>query len=177
MMWMRQNSGLVALLAASLCIYVIMSVWTLPQITAAAGGRVPFDLRAGGYDLAAAQDFLTHLSDQGRWIYTRPHRVLDGLFPLLFAATLIGAAIAALAPGRVRSLLIAIIAAGMMADYLENIRVAMLLGGMQVDADLDSDLVEAASRMTQAKFVFDGLALIGICMALLGRVIKKRKVG
>ena len=48
-----------------------------PQLSIQSQGMVPFDLRAMGYDLAAAQAYLAVLTEAGRKLYLGPIRVTD----------------------------------------------------------------------------------------------------
>ena len=76
------------LVAITLAIYASMLIWTLPRITAAADGHVPFDMRPGGYSFDDAREFLTCLQPDGRTIYLGPQAVLDLIYPGLLAIVL-----------------------------------------------------------------------------------------
>ena len=89
--------GFWLLFAVTLAVYATMLVWTLPAITAAAGGLAPFDMRPSGYSFDEAKAFLTALSPDGKALYLDAQHKLDAAYPALLAATLFFA-IAALAP-------------------------------------------------------------------------------
>ena len=67
--------------AATIVVYAIMVVWSLPTITASADGQVPFDLRPLGYSYDEARAFLLALSDEGRHFYTAVQHRLDHIYP------------------------------------------------------------------------------------------------
>lgn len=76
-------------LAVMLGLLTYMNAVTLPKISAAAEGLLPFDLRATGYSEAEAQAFLTALSPEGRALYQGTQHRLDTLYPPLLALVLI----------------------------------------------------------------------------------------
>ncbi len=153
--------------AIAACIYVTMSVWTLPAISQAAGGLPPFDMRPGGYSFAEAQAFLAALSTQGREIYLGPQQRLDLAYPAALALTL-GLAIYLLAPLHRfwKGLLAMIPVLGMVFDYLENAAVrGMLFAG---SSGLQPEQVGTASGFTTAKAIFDsaGYGLVVVFLTL-----------
>ena len=87
------------LVAVTTAIYLVMVLWSLPKISAAAGGATPFDMRPLGYSFEEARAFLTALSSEGARFYRTVQHRLDLLYPALLAATLFFA-IRALAPHR-----------------------------------------------------------------------------
>ncbi|TNB48479.1 hypothetical protein FF124_09155 [Martelella lutilitoris] len=158
--------------AIAVCIYGAMTVWTLPAISQAAGGLMPFDMRPGGYSRGEAQAFLAALSPQGRAIYLGPQQRLDLVYPAALALTL-GIALYLLAPFNRfwKGLLAMIPVLGMVFDYLENAAVrAMLLVG---PSGLQPGQVETASLLTTAKVIFDsagyGLVLVFLILWALRR--------
>src|SRR5262245_31693213 len=76
------------LFAATLVVYAAMLGWSLPTVSAAAGGLPPFDLRPGGYSLEEAQQFLTALSPDGAAFYLDVQHMLDMLYPPLSSLTM-----------------------------------------------------------------------------------------
>jgi hypothetical protein len=139
------------LFAATLATYGAMLVWTLPAISAAAGGLAPFDMRPTGYSHDEARAFLMALSPEGKALYLDVQHKLDAAYPGLLAATLFFAT-AALAPkswGLWRWVIALVAIPGAVFDYLENAAAAvMLLGGVD---GLTEDTVAAASRWTTLK--------------------------
>lgn len=121
-----------------------------------AGGQPPFDLRAGGYDLAQAQAFVAALTPQGRAAYLGPVRITDTLFVLLMGATL---ARPLWRRGWVW-LLPAALYTGL--DLAENAAVAGLLRG----GARDGAQVFVASTLTQAKFAVFAVAAVLALWAL-----------
>ena len=150
--------------ACALGVYGTMLGWTLPAISAAAGGLVPFDMRPGGYTGDEARQFLAALSAEGRAIYLGPQHKLDLVYPALLAVVLIGAA-RALVPARgLTQVLIAAALVGAGADYLENARVAGLL---TYDGEVTDSMVAAASQATLIKSGATTLAMCGVLVALI----------
>lgn len=156
--------------AAALMVYLAMVVWTLPEISQAADGLVPFDLRPWGYGPDAAQGFLDALSDEGRALYLGPQRVLDAIYPALLAVALGGAVPALYRNRALRSVLVIAVLAGMAADYLENARVAALLA-LQVPAP--QELIAAASRATVVKSAATGVAMLAVLIGLVRASLRR----
>lgn len=149
--------------AVTIGLYIAIMAWSAPRIAASAGGLPIFDLRPGGYDLAAARAFLSALSAEGREFYLQVQLQLDRFYPPLMALTLVWATLRLAPAGRYRGLatLPAILAAAF--DYAENALVArMLLAG---PGGLTPELVESASTATQVKSLFTALALIIVILA------------
>ncbi len=46
--------------------YLVMVLWSLPKISLMANGKVPFDMRPGGYSFEEALAFLTTIDASGR---------------------------------------------------------------------------------------------------------------
>jgi hypothetical protein len=158
--------------SAAAAVYAAMLFWTLPAISAAAGGAAPFDLRPLGYSVGEAQAFLAALTDQGRQIYLDVQQRLDIAYPALLAIVL-GLGSALIFPPRFgnRKWLSALTpAAGMLFDYRENALVRRMLNSPP-DA-LNPDLVAAASNATMLKSVFTFIsmsALLVLCVLWLRR--------
>lgn len=160
-----------ALVGATLAVYGAMVVWTLPVISAGAGGLAPFDMRPGGYDFAAAQQFLAALSPEAAAFYDNVQHKFDLAYPALAALTLFFA-LAALLPrelGILRFALAAPTALVAIFDYLENHAVAgMLAAG---PSGLTPTMVEAASRWTILKSGATTVAMTLLLALLLWRGI------
>ena len=73
--------GLVFLAGAG--VYAAMLLWTLPAITEAAGGLMPFDMRPFGYTHTEALNFLAALTPDGLALYLGPQAWLDRAYPAL----------------------------------------------------------------------------------------------
>jgi hypothetical protein len=147
-----------------------MLLWSLPHLRALSGGLAPFDLRPGGYDLAAAQALLAALGAAGRSYYLNVQQSLDSAYPALYAVVMVWA-FRALAPGWWGRLLGLLALAGAGFDYLENARVAALL---RADPGaVTAPMVAAASQATLAKSVAVTAALL-VLIALLARAGGRR---
>jgi hypothetical protein len=128
-----------------------MLAWSLPTVSDAAGGLVPFDMRPAGYSFAEAHEFLTALTTEGNRFYRDVQQTLDLFYPALLALTLFFA-IAALAPKVLASWRWVLASlAGLVAvfDYLEN----HAIGGMLAvgAGGLTPEMVARASQWTVLK--------------------------
>lgn len=149
-----------ALFAVTAAIYATMLVWSLPAISAKAGGLAPFDMRPGGYTFDDAHTFLSALTPEGAAFYRNVQQRLDLFFPALVALTMFFA-IAALLPtlwGGWRWLLASVALPGAVFDYLENAGVAaMLAAGPD---GLTAQLVDATSRWSMLKAAANTVASV-----------------
>lgn len=157
------------LVGTTLAVYGTMVVWSLPIVSAGAGGLAPFDMRPGGYDFAAAQQFLAALSPEAAAFYGNVQHKFDLAYPALAALTLFFA-LAALLPrtlGMLRFVLAAPTALVAIFDYLENQAVAgMLAAG---PSGLTPAMVEEASRWTTLKSSATTVAMTLLLVLLLWR--------
>ena len=147
--------------AAALGVYAAMVVWTLPGIAQSAGGLPAFDLRPMGYTAAEARAFLAALGPEGLALYTGPQRLLDMAYPALLAFVLIGALRHFYAKGWLLTLMVFVALAGMGADYLENMRVVLMLAG-----DTSDLAIASASRATVMKSALTSIAMLAVIAGL-----------
>jgi hypothetical protein len=158
------------LFAVTMALYATILMWSLPIITAEAGGLAPFDLRPGGYSLADAQAFLSALSPAGAAFYRGTQHLLDLFYPPLMSLTLFFA-IAALLPrrwGKWRWLLSAPALAIAVFDVGENIMVDRML---EASANgLTADLVATASGFTLAKSALSTVVMSALLVLLVVRI-------
>lgn len=161
------------LVAATGVVYAAMAVWSLPRISDAAGGLMPFDLRPFGYTETEAREFLRRLSDDGRAFYLTVQHRLDLAFPALLAATLVWTAFRLPPPGwrAVRWVLIGAAVGGMVADYLENAAVAAMLSAAPDAVAVGQ--IATASRWTVLKSLGATLAM-SLGVVLLVRAVLVR---
>lgn len=148
--------------AAATVVYLIMVLWSLPAISQAAGGLVPFDMRPGGYSHAEARAFLAQLSDEGRLLYQGTQHWLDSAYPALLGLTLALGMMVIYGGifGKIGAALAVLVA---VTDYLENAAVAVLL---KADlGDVSEAMVAAASRWTVAK---SGLSTVVFVALMVG---------
>ena len=153
--------------AATAIVYAVMVGWSLPRISAAAGGIMPFDLRPMGYGLEEARGFLAALTPEGRDFYLHTQHKLDALYPPLLALTL-GLGLWIMSPSSsawVRVPLVLLPVAGMIFDLAENRLVAGLL---EMPAEtVDAEPVMMASAATALKSIFTTIAMT-LLLALTG---------
>lgn len=158
---------------AMAAVYATMLLWTLPTISAAAGGLAPFDMRPLGYSFEQARAFLAALTEEGRKLYLDVQHRLDLVYPLLLAATLVLGCLLLTSSMPLRWLVIAPALLGMVFDYLENAAVAdMLTAGHQ---QLTAELVAEASRWTLLKSLATTVAMLLVLALLLWRVFARRR--
>jgi hypothetical protein len=151
--------------AAMAAVYATMLIWTLPTITAEAGGLAPFDMRPLGYSLDEAKAFLSALSADGRDLYLNVQLWLDLFYPALLAVSLIFATILLAPPGLLRWLLILPAVLGMVFDYLENFSIGRMLEAGP-DA-LTEALAAEASRWTILKSGFTTVSMMAVIVLLV----------
>lgn len=165
------------LAGAMVAVYLAIVLWSLPEISAAAGGLVPFDLRPAGYSAAEARAFLGALSTEGRALYLGRQAALDLVYPALLAAVLVLAFrhLAASWGPAWRAVLVALPLAGAGFDYLENLRVRRLL--IAGPAEATDAMIAAASLATVIKSVLSSLAFAALVVALAVQVLGRRRGG
>lgn len=151
-----------ALAAVLLALWALMTQVSVPEISAAAGGRALFDFQMTGYDLSYAQAFVDRLNPDGRDLYLQGQHLLDTVFPVLLAVFLAWS-FGVLLP-RWPALALALVAiGGAVADLVENTRVA----GMLTAPELTEPMVQAASDATRIKWALDGVALSAFVVLVL----------
>lgn len=135
---------------ATVSVYMIMLLGTLPAIAAEAGGLLPLDVRLMGYTGDEVRSFLAELSDAGRGIYLGLQGNLDIVFPLLLGATLSGLIWSLVENRTMRFALGAAVLFHVLADYRENYLVAGLLVH---DGPVSDRAAASASWSTQLKYL------------------------
>lgn len=164
---MSRRAAFWTLFAATVIVYGVMVLWSLPILSEAADGLIPFDMRPAGYGLSEAQAFLAALPPDAVAFYLGVQHLLDTLYPALLTATLFFA-IAALAPARIggwRWLLAATALPGAVFDWLENAAVAAMLNA---GADgVTPELVATANRWTVLKSAFTTFAMAVLVVLLV----------
>jgi hypothetical protein len=174
----RRVTAFWILFAATLAVYLIIVGWSLPTISAAAGGMAPFDMRPGGYSFDQAQAYLAALSPDGTAFYLDIQHRLDLIYPALLAATLFFGIWLLTPPtwGIWRWLLALAAIPGSVFDYLENYAVATML---RLGADgITPDIVATADRWTRLKSVFTTIAMTILLVLLViwaGRRLMARR--
>jgi hypothetical protein len=158
-----------ALAVATVGVYLVMVLWTLPTIASYAGGLAPFDMRPTGYGFDEAKAFLSALGTEGTAFYRDVQHRLDILFPGLVAATLYFA-IAALLPARsapMRLLLALALLPVAAFDWLENNAVAMMLAAGA--KGVTPEMVAVASRWSVLKAIVSTVAYSALLVLLVRR--------
>lgn len=161
------------LFSLTLATYVAMLSWSLPAISAAANGLVPFDMRPGGYSFADAQALLAALTPEGAEFYMNVQQKLDIAYPGLLALTLLFA-IAALLPRRMGAWrwVVATVALPVgLFDYLENLAVAQMIEAGSTG--LTAELAAAASQWSVFKAGASTAAMSVGLVLLLWRAAQK----
>jgi hypothetical protein len=166
--------GFWAVIAATVAVYLVMVLWSLPKVASFAGGLMPFDLRPAGYGQAEARAFLAALGDEGRAFYRGVQHRLDIAYPALMAATLILCFRRLVAHRALLAALIVVVLAAMASDYAENWLVGRMLGYPGDTAP--AALIGRASFATVVKSLAGGAALTGLVALLVRAVWRKLRV-
>ena len=157
-----------ALIGATIGIYGIMVLWSLPLITQEADGLLPFDLRPFGYSYDEATAFLNALSEEGRAFYLETQLLLDTAYPALLAASLLWL-IRLVFRGQMTRLALSLIAiAASAADYLENHAIEGLLSERASAAEISTASLWTLAKSLGDTVVFTALVL-GVVMLALRR--------
>jgi hypothetical protein len=166
------------LAGATLALYLAIVLWSLPTVTAEAGGLTPFDLRPGGYSFEEARAFLAALTPEGVAFYDQVQHRLDIFFPALIALTLYFA-IAALLPRSLGGWRFVLATPALLLapfDWLENAAVGeMLHAGAE---GTTSQMASAASGWTQAKSLMTTVVMSALLLLLIwkaGAAIARRR--
>lgn len=154
------------LTAVTLSVYAVMVLWTLPKISAAAGGLLPFDLRPWGYTPEEAAALLSALSEAGRTLYSDVQLRLDTVYPPLLAVWIYASA-ARLFPRPVVWAIGLVAVVGMAADLAENAAVARLLDGF------DAQTAQRAARWTLVKSAATTVALAALLAGFVAWLWRK----
>jgi hypothetical protein len=158
------------LFAITMSIYGTMLIWSLPQIAAAAGGLLPFDLRPGGYSYGESLTFLSALTPAGKAFYHGTQHTLDTIYPPLLSLTLFYAIVALAKPiGRWRWLLALPALPIAVFDLVENVAVDRMLEAGA--AGLTPDLAAHASLFTVLKADLSTLTMSILLVVLVARGI------
>lgn len=157
------------LFLGTFAIYLVMVLWSLPLISDAAGGLIPFDMRPSGYSFEEVKAFLSSLSKEGAYHYENTQLRLDTAYPGLLALVLaIGAM--GLASGRLRWIGYVVVlgaVVGAVGDYAENHMIGRLLSaGAEAVTESDAAL---ASQFTLVKSIATSVAMSLILVLLLVR--------
>ena len=152
-----------AVFALALGLYAVMVSTTLPEISHAAGGLTPFDLRPTGYSVEEARQFLSALNGEGRETYLGQQAALDRIYPAALAFVLSGAVWVLFRSWVLRTMLIVASCVGMVFDYAENAKVAAMLNEPGL---VGVDTVQAASTATVIKSVSTACVMVAVLVAL-----------
>lgn len=152
-----------AIVLITLINYLVMLLWSLPKLSSMAGGKVPFDMRPGGYSFEEAVGFVSAIDANGRDFYLNTQHLLDTFYPALLAASL-AIGFFRLLPRYWGWLMATISIMAGVFDYLENAAVANML--MIAPGDLTPDLVSTASNWTIVKSVSTAVALLTLVILL-----------
>ncbi len=152
--------------ALALAIYLIMILITLAQIEALSS-LVAFDMRPGGYSVSQANELLVALGTKGRRYYLTRQIPLDLAYPALMALTLVSTLRWLNLKGTTDWLVkmgVYLSIAAALADYLENIGIALMLANGPNPPVL---LIHAASfsSITKASLTSIAVILLILCAA------------
>jgi hypothetical protein len=165
------RAAALAAAAAALALWLVMALWSLPQVAAGAGGLAPFDLRPLGYGEAEARAVLAALTPEARAFYASTQHRLDLIFPGVLALALSLAFLRLAPPGALRWTLVAVAVAAAGLDWAENAAVAQMLA--LPPAEVPADLIARASALTVAKSAAVTVALVAL-LVLAARALHRR---
>jgi len=165
------------LFTLTMVIYLIMLLYSIPEVASFAPDIALFDLSPGGYTFDYAVALLETLGSEGRATYLTLQLPLDFIYPGLFATTYSLLLIWLLRRGskvRSKTLYFAVIPifAGLF-DYIENILIIILLNSFP---DISPSIVELASVFTILKSSFTIIFFVLFFWALIRFVKEKRRV-
>jgi len=160
------------MLGATLALYLVIVLWSLPIISNDANGLRPFDLRPMGYDREEARAFLSALGDIGLAQYAGVQRQLDTVYPYLLGATLTLAAWLLFSPRR--AILPGLLAVfGAFCDLQENVAVADLL--VLGANGIDEEVVSIASLFTTLKSMATSIVMVTLLIATGVRIWQRMR--
>ncbi len=163
--------GYWVLFAVTMALYGIIIGWSLPSISAAAGGLAPFDLRPGGYTLTEATAFIGALPPDGAAFYNGTQHLLDTPFPALMSLTLFFAvAWLSKSTGRWRWLLATPALLIAPFDWAENYLVTQMLNAGP--DGLTQPLVDGASLFTRLKSSLTTVVMVVLLVLLAWSAIR-----
>lgn len=162
-------------LAATNAVYLLMVVYTVPQLHRFSDGLTLPDLLAGGYDAGYVRAFFGSLGSEGTAFYFKIHMVADMVYPALFGWTY-GRAAGLLAAdvGRkgLRRAFILLPCAAAAVDYAENLCLMAAAAAYPDSLPLAS---AAAPFLTVAKSLLGMLTFAVLAALLLWRLFRRRK--
>lgn len=166
----------VAATTATIVLFTVMQLVTLPRIGAMSGGLTPFDMRLTGYDRGQALALLKALGTEGRAEYLRVQLRLDDAFAPLYGITLslaLAEILGRAGLGRFFAFTLAFLVVMPTAgfDIAENTAIAEML--RRPPDTIDAATVASASFRTTAKWASAG---VGITVALIAILLANRRI-
>ncbi|MEI6578934.1 MAG: hypothetical protein WCN92_05655 [Eubacteriales bacterium] len=164
-----KNKQIFLLCGLYIIIVAIMGIVIIPNICKNTGSMTIFDLKATGYDINYAKDFINAMGVKGRGFYLKAQLPLDFIYPFVY-----GLLYLALANKAFKKLNIPVFASIMIlciADYAENILTYVML----LSHKLSPALVSTASVFTAVKTDFLYVTLTMIAFGAILRLIKKNR--
>ena len=143
--------------------YAVMLGWSLPTLTAFAGGLPVFDMMPTGYSHASALTLVSALGEDGRAFYLGTQHWLDAAYPPMLAIAF-ALSFHLLFKSKTALLLILIAASAAGFDVLENAAVSDLL--LASPFAITPEMVSFASDLTIAKSVMTTLSFMALLTGL-----------
>ena len=161
------------LFAATMTVYLVMLLVTIPRVEEFAPDAALFDLSPAGYSYPEAMLLLDSLGPEGRDAYLFPQLALDFVYPGLFAvcySLMLTWVFAKRFPPGSRIFYLAILPAfAGLFDYVENLLIIRMIA---VFPGVSEGLVLVASSATTAKSVFSTVSFL---LLILGFVFLLKK--
>lgn len=147
---------------AGLSVVLFITLFAVTELYLKPGGLDPFDSRFTGYTPGQARAYLQALSEAGNTgVYLGLFRQMDSVFPVLLAATFLGAVW--LNTSRLwwvlRGLLMLFPLLYLWADLFENAQVAVML---KAGVAIDDATVQQADTLTRIKWFCVAICIMGV---------------
>ncbi len=154
--------------------YTVMTTISLPKISSEMNGLKAFDMRPTGYSVPEANEILENLSQQGQRYYTRVQLPLDFIYPALVAVYGLLAFSYLSARMKVPGIVFMLPVLVCLFDYLENIYIYLMLGGLN-----SALMIHTASLFTISKSIstmlFETVLIVFIIYFIISRKVLRKK--
>ena len=166
--------GIFLLFVASQLVFLLMMIYTFPEINHQIGTKV-FDLQTFGYSVSTAESIVNNLDDHTTGLYLFPQlMLLDIVYPFLLALLLSGLLFRLIkttqSEGKIISKLLILPFAAMIFDYSENIGVILMISK---SIEVSQTIVYLSSTATILKGVSTSIAWIAILILSVKWIIMK----
>ena len=170
-----QGRFVLPLFGATLSVYLIMLLYSIPCVLEIAPTMKLFDMSPSGYTHAYAMDLLRAIGPEGRRLYLTRQLPLDFIYPGLFAITYTMMLVWLFSKRYDRHskifILVFIPALAGLFDYLENIMIILMLRSFP---DLSFELVRISSIFSISKSILTAFFFILLIYGFGVLLVKKK---